>query len=147
MSNLWQNGCVPASDHIQPFQMKLFMQAKELMDTPSDEAWGKTLNDAHDLREAKLDEANMDWDEYDDVHGLIFNPLPGEENLRDSIAKRGVRNPVKVRLHKDDVWGWTPRLTNGNHRVVAAHDVDPEMYIPVSYTDRHFSRSSRDYND
>ena len=129
-----------ASDHIQPFQMKLFMQAKELMDLPSDDSWNSnSLSSDHGMTEEKLDESHLPWDDYDNAHGLIFEPTLGHDSLYDSIKKTGVQTPVQVRLARGDS-AYKPFLTNGNHRTVVAHDIDPEMYVPVEYTDKVFGR-------
>ena len=50
--------------------------------------------------------------------------------LPEDIKRHGVQQPVDV-LHghaRSELW-------NGNHRVQAVYDVDPERYIPVEHHD------------
>lgn len=119
------------------------MQAKDLMHLPSDDSGvNKSLAEDKYLHKDKLGESQLDWDSYDDVHGLADAPDPGSESLYESIAKRGVQKPVSIRLYADQSEGkYIPRLTNGNHRTATAHDIDPEMWIPVTYTDRMYGNS------
>lgn len=54
---------------------------------------------------------------------------PGE-TLMSSIKRQGIQNPVKLRFSdRDKTWV----ITDGQHRVVAAHDINPDMYVPVEY--------------
>ena len=55
--------------------------------------------------------------------------------LREDIKKNGVRSPVHLNdrfLDKDGV----PSIMDGHHRVAIAHDLNPNMYIPVTYSGR-----------
>jgi len=52
------------------------------------------------------------------------------ENLYDNIKATGVRDRVNV---KTDSKG-NMMLRDGHHRVAVAHDIDPEMDIPVLFT-------------
>lgn len=125
-----------ASDHVNPYQLKLFMKAHELMDIPSDDSGYSSLSRDEGLYDKKIEESHMNWNDYDDAHGLIFKPKPDESSLYDSISKRGVQTPVSVRLVQDSSENkYQPHLTNGNHRVAVAYDIDPEMYIGVNYVD------------
>lgn len=119
----------------ESYQLSLFAQAKDLMHYPTDDAGAYgSLTDFQDMHDRKLEEGKMGWDDYNDNHGLIFEPEEGEESLYDSINKKGVQTPVDIRLREKD-GKYEPILTNGNHRVAIAHDINPNMYIPLHYTD------------
>lgn len=114
------------------------MTARELMNTPSDETPNEEpLSESDYLHESKLSETHLPWDEYAHAHGRINDVFKGEPNLYSSIKKHGIVNPVSLRLQKTDT-GYEPYLTNGHHRTAVAHDIDPDMPIPVSYTDYFF---------
>ena len=126
-----------ASEHLQPYQMKLFMQAKELMnikagDTDSRGEYTPMINSPHvhatKLRESKTGSAPS----------TLFNTKKGKwdrvptESLYDSIKRKGVTTPVSIRLSPGDN-GYEEQINDGGHRVASAHDINPEMYIPVEY--------------
>lgn len=101
-----------AADHVSPYQMKLFMQAKELMNIPAaDNGFMPMSTDLDGITEHKLAESR----------GPLY----------DSIKEEGVLTPVSLvsPSWKNEI------LMNGHHRVVSAHHINPEMYIPVEYKD------------
>jgi len=53
-----------------------------------------------------------------------------DSSLYQSIQKEGVVNPVEI---SGTDGGSALFLEDGNHRVVAAHDINPDMEIPVTY--------------
>ena len=62
--------------------------------------------------------------------------------LSKSIAEEGVRKPVQLAHGSDPVWDphagkyagpEAVLLANGNHRAIAAYDLDPSMEIPVEH--------------
>lgn len=120
-----------ASDHLHPYQMKLFMTARELMGMTA----GHTEIGANDyrpfvdspsLRATKLAEAKSG-----SASSTFFPKKRGKDSLYDSIKKEGVTSPVSIWAYKDD--GWKEIINNGHHRIAAAYDINPEMYIPVEY--------------
>jgi hypothetical protein len=134
-----------ASDHLHP---KLFMTAKELMDTTpgyDNEDWSKPigsgtidpefqdfghLTETHTMTKVadiKRAENNAPHDE--GMFGTDKNTDEGE-SLMDSIKRQGIVNPVKLRFSSRDK---TFVLTDGQHRTVAANDIDPNMYVPLEY--------------
>lgn len=97
-----------ASDHLQP---RLFMQAKELYAMSSIEAdlgWG---GDMDAMRSAKRAD-------------LVRRP-----RIAKSIARSA--EPVEISLGKDFGTMDEPQVADGNHRVTAAYDRDPDSYVPV----------------
>jgi hypothetical protein len=50
--------------------------------------------------------------------------------LQRSIAERGVLNPVQLSTNQLGSQG-KQQVVGGHHRIAAAHDVDPDMLIPV----------------
>lgn len=61
-----------------------------------------------------------------------------EPSLHESISKEGVHEPVDL-ANNDWTHGRTGNvvkrgtLMNGHHRVAAAHDIDPNMEVPVNW--------------
>lgn len=55
--------------------------------------------------------------------------------LREDIKKNGVQRPVRLNdrfLEKEGV----PTIMDGHHRVAIANDLNPDMYIPVEYSNK-----------
>jgi uncharacterized protein (DUF1015 family) len=105
-----------ASKHLNPKQLKLFMTARELMDMPAGddlEEW-RPMSQNEDLYHEKLGES-MD------------------NSLYKSIKSKGVQEPVNIeffsRQHDDTV------ISDGHHRIAAAHSINPDMIIPIEYGD------------
>lgn len=121
-----------ASNHLQPYQLKLFMQAHELMDTESGDAGGNTLRESTQTHARKLDESKMNWEDYNNEHFLSWTPDKDDSNLYESIQKKGVQKPVQIYLDKN-MGQYIPMISNGNHRTAVANDINPNMYIPVEY--------------
>ena len=136
---------MPAYKHLQP---KLFMTAGELMNTTpgyDNEDWSQPigtgnvdpefkefghLTETHTMdkvADIKRAENNAPHDE-----GMFgTDETTGEgETLMSSIKRQGIVNPILLRFSKRDN---TFVITNGQHRVVAAHDIDPNMYVPLEY--------------
>lgn len=108
-----------ASDHLHPFQMKLFMQAKELIHLPAgDHDDELPMTEAPELREEKLNRAKT-------------YPRTGK-TLYEDIKESGVKNPVSLYLDKGDDQ-WEQVISNGHHRIASAYDINPEMWLPVTY--------------
>lgn len=113
----------------------MFMTAHELFtEVPSGDAFGFTLAETPDLALQKLEESR-EGDEYT----TKFPALLGDDSLYDSIVKNGVTSPV-ILSYKGFVVERMPEhhkgkafIHNGNHRVVAAYNIDPNMLIQVEY--------------
>lgn len=127
-----------ASEHINPRQLKLFYTARELMDLPAlDTQYGESLRDDVATHDFKLNEARTGDEDF--AHS---NPAKsGELTLLQSISVKGVKEPVELTLYRDED---LPVLSNGHHRVVAAHHINPDMFIIPKYrsTNEHDSMSS-----
>jgi hypothetical protein len=134
-----------ASNHLHP---KLFMTARELMETTpgyDNEDWSKPigtgnvdpewkemghLTETHTMdkvADIKRAENNAPHDE--GMFGTDEHTNEGE-SLMDSIKRQGIVNPVRMRFSGRDN---TFVLTDGQHRVVAANDINPNMYVPLDY--------------
>jgi hypothetical protein len=105
-----------ASKHLNPKQLKLFMTARELMDMPAGddlEQW-RPMSQNEDLFHEKLGES-MDT------------------RLYDSVKSHGVQKPVNIdffsRDHDNTV------ISDGHHRIATAHSINPNMIIPIEYSD------------
>lgn len=119
-----------ASKHLNPKQLKLFMTAGELMDHPAgdSEDWAP-LSSNKGLYRQKVDES-FDGSE-DLTHGSIADD--NELTLYDSVKQKGVQTPIELDfVSKDDD---TPIISDGHHRIAIANHINPNMYIPVNYTD------------
>lgn len=114
-----------AKDHLQGEQLRLFMQARELMDVPTEE-WSheyRTMNEDDSLYFGKLEESASGYE-----HDTYNEAEEGQSSLYDSIKKEGVKSPVTLRYS-----GGLTVIDNGHHRIAAANDINHEMYIPVRY--------------
>jgi len=127
-----------ASRHINPKQLKLFMTADELMNSTSGDVMAeydyvditnpsiRTLAQDTTLNKQKLKES-MSGSENE----AVDEPQKGETTLFDSIKNHGVLTPVMVE-HQDD---GGVILHNGHHRVSVANELNPQMYIPIRYSE------------
>lgn len=48
-----------------------------------------------------------------------------------SILKEGIVNPIRLSMR-----GGETTLVNGAHRIAAAHEIDPLMFVPVTYKEK-----------
>ena len=128
-----------AHEYLQGEQLSMFIPARELMDytagDPEHFSGGYLpLSQSPNVRSRKLRESK-------EYGGWGANPRH-QESLYDNIKKRGVSYPVELKMsYKKGEFG---RITNslspntqiwdGNHRVVAANDIDPNMEVPVRYS-------------
>lgn len=127
---------MPASDHLQPYQLKLFMTAGELMNIPSADAGFDSLAQNDHMRNRKMSEAKMGWDDYRNNHFLGWKPDADDSNLYESIKKKGIQKPVELYLDSDS-GQYVPTINDGNHRTTVANDINPNMYVPIQYS--HFT--------
>lgn len=103
------------------------MTARELMDLPAGDFDGHKMSEftrsAHEkLREAKIGPATG-------THGMLAEK--GEETLYKSIKREGIKEPVSIDFDRNS--DELPTINDGHHRVVVAHALNPNMYIPVKY--------------
>lgn len=97
-------------------QLAMFMTPKEIMNRGAHRSELDDYHDEKDMWATKLDESH-DWDH----HGLHDS-----HNLHQDIANNGVQKPVTLSLENG-------KLTDGYHRIAAAHDIDPNMLVPVEH--------------
>lgn len=114
-----------ASDHLHPQQLRLFMQADELMDLPAGDSryFGWSMNDDEGLRDRKIMES-QEPRYRESPHKTI--------SLEDSIRQEGVLDPVELEFTSPR---GGPMLSNGHHRVAVAHKINPKSWVPVEYDD------------
>ena len=138
-----------ASNHLHP---KLFATARELMETTPgyDSAdWSKPIGSANidpefqemshltethrmeKVADIKRAENNAPHDE--NMFGTDEHTNEGE-SLINSIKRQGIVNPIMLRFSRKDQ---TFVVSNGQHRVVAANDINPDMYVPLEYDFKH----------
>lgn len=113
-----------ASDYLNNAQLQMFMPAKKL--------YNEMLSLDADLEPLSQNEdiAHMKRSENQQTESLAFDREPIYPKLEESIRKEGVKKPVRLLLGGGVL---KPLIGNGNHRIVAAHDIDPNMEVPVSY--------------
>lgn len=111
-----------ASDNLNPEQLRMFIQAKELMDFPTMEGQKDkptTLRQNEGLRSKKLRES---WDGYE--YYTVDVAAKGQKTLYESVKERGVEYPISLRQGS---------INNGHHRIVTANQINPDMFIPVRH--------------
>ena len=118
-----------ASDHLQHYQYKMFIQSKDLMNIPSGEFYGagKTLAENSAMRQQKLRRSKTS--SIYDKHATDSD----KSSLYDSIRDKGVTTPVVIGLNRENSGKLSEFLADGHHRATAANDINPEMYVPIAY--------------
>lgn len=104
------------------------MTAGELMEHPAGDFDGRSMFDEESGAATKLQEAVEGPEQ--STHGHYAEE--GEETLYDSIKAKGVLKPVNLTFANDD--DIKPTIDDGHHRVASAYDINPNMYVPVSYS-------------
>ena len=115
-----------AQEHLSG-QLSMFIPARELMKYPA--AGTETSSSGYlpmaespNLRATKLRESKEG------------HPYGGyKDSLYDNIKKEGVKIPVHLRLMSARRGGGT-QVWDGDHRIATAHDIDPNMEVPVRYS-------------
>ena len=116
-----------AQEHLSG-QLSMFIPARELMNYTAGHTEGYDdkyllLSKSPGIIKQKLEESKEK-----SASGRYFVE-EGKDSLHDSIKKEGVHSPVSLRIRKKDV-----QINDGHHRLVAAHDIDPNMEVPVRYS-------------
>lgn len=113
--------------NLNEFQFSMFERAGDLADPSKFSSTEEGISNpgfrAKKLAEAKNGSPVTAW-----VHQM---PLD-KRSFYDDIAAQGVHTPVNVAL-KDQGKGLRKELWDGNHRVIAANDIDPSMEVPVRW--------------
>jgi hypothetical protein len=99
-------------------QLDMWKTAKELRDS--------TLLDVESMKVGREGISHEDMDK--EVMGRKLKDARSS-GLYDSIKASGVSRPVYVTNNKK--FGQT--VGDGHHRIAAAHDIDPNMLIPVEH--------------
>lgn len=119
-----------ASQHLHPYQLSLFVQAKDLMDTKAGDFGGTPMSQRRDAYERKLRESSerKATPTHDSRNEM-------EPTLLESIKEHGVQKPVELDVFRgvSNPNEWQEWLFNGHHRVASAHSINPDMWLPVTY--------------
>jgi len=112
-------------------QLSMFIPAKELMNYTAGDVENFSgdympLSQSPNVRRRKLQESK-------EYAGWDAKPKQ-KESLYDDIKKNGVSTAVHLRLPRKDGLSPNTQIWDGNHRVVAANDIDPNMEVPVRYS-------------
>jgi len=129
---------MPAHEVLHNHQFEMFMPAHKLFSAvDSVDTGGEPLSDDELEVERKLDESHSGSAKsvYQKVNANIkdienLGPVVGSGTLYDSIKRHGVVKPVTLVGIDGDT---KLILEDGHHRIVSAHDIDPNMEIPVNY--------------
>ena len=122
-----------AADHLQNHQLSMFIPARELMDYTAGETENGNLggegylplSQSPNVRSRKLRDSKEHPGNYAGYR---------KQSLYDSIKQKGVSTPVELKLPRKNGLSPNIQIWDGNHRVVAAHDIDPNMEVPVRYS-------------
>lgn len=121
-----------AHEHMNNKQLSLFLPARELMNYTAGHTEGRDtdytlLSKSPNVYKQKLQQSK------EPPSGYYFGKQhKGGESLYDSIKQEGVKTPITLRFRnkENDI-----QIDDGHHRIVSAHDIDPNMEIPVRYRD------------
>lgn len=134
---------MPASDHVHPQQLRMFIPAGELMDPKQygvhafEHFEGESTKD---VQTRKLEESKQPYatDTGEQPHGGgIWNSLSSGAQIQKPIRLVGQADLKEqhdegiIRMRK----GVNPQalVRDGMHRIAAAADVDPKMEVPVQW--------------
>jgi hypothetical protein len=122
-----------AADHLHPVQLRMFMTARELYNTPS-----------IDVQRTPESRFGGHWKTMDAMWATKRKENKADK-LDKHVAQHGVFGPVTLGIGGRDL-GEIPHIVQGHHRIVAAYDANPESYVPVEHEDfgarKHEFRSS-----
>ena len=118
-----------AHEHLSG-QLSMFIPARELMDYTAGETENFSgdympLAQSPNVRSRKLRESKEHPGNYAGY---------SKQSLYDSIKQKGVSTPIELKLPRHNGLSPNIQIWDGNHRVVAAHDIDPNMEVPVRYS-------------
>ena len=118
-----------AHEHLSG-QLSMWIPARELMNYTAGHTEGFSndylpLSESRSLTWLKLKESKTGSEYYTDAP-----KKKGKPSLYQSIKKEGVRIPVNLKIRKNN----DVQIDDGHHRIVAAHDINPDMEIPVRYS-------------
>lgn len=121
-----------AADALHPFQMRLFMQANELMDLPAGDSKplpsggpNQSLRQDINLQNRKREENTLPPPRWK-------APRLADPHLGEDVKAQGVIQPVSL-YYRPEYGHTAPQIDDGHHRVVAAYDANPESWVPVRY--------------
>lgn len=125
---------MPAAQHVQPEQLKMFMSPREIMgsyDVNFHEREQATHADGSLVRPTRMetdDEMYARKLAESKTPGGWNNHKPGAPSIHESVGQEGVRMPVH--LATGERWH---QVGNGYHRIAAQADHDPDRLMPVMH--------------
>jgi hypothetical protein len=125
-----------AKDALRSEQLAMFIPAKDIIQAsplPGDKHYTEessfTKKETNqELWDRKLDEST--YHNADTTSDQLTTDIYGI-SLHGSIASEGVKEPVRLMWDGREV----PTVAQGHHRIAAAHNIDPEMLVPVMHYD------------
>jgi hypothetical protein len=109
-----------ASDNLSHEQLAMFMPAHEIMSKTGEKSPYR-LYSIHPIRDEKVKESTAEmWDRK--------AKEAKSDRLTSSIKKKGIKKPVCMMPFMGK-----HILTDGHHRVAAAHSIDPNYLVPVKH--------------
>ena len=117
-----------SSDHLAPQQLQMFMPAGELRQDDR-------------VHFSEIERVNpsqtCEYDARDETEGELWERKEeeaDERGLTGIIRAKGLMRPVTLWAGSVPV-GSPGQIMDGYHRVAAAHDIDPDMEVPVEHKD------------
>lgn len=126
-----------ASNHVNPYQMKLFYDAEDLMNMrANDSKWDEYEPLSEHNQPIPLSaQPSLIQQKNEESDGPVYYDDDTDEyaqgSLRQSIATEGIKTPVRVTFLPTG----EPILMNGHHRTVVAHGINPHMVVPTNLED------------
>jgi hypothetical protein len=124
-----------AAKHIHPGQLGMLYPAGHLADPEKVDSYHALYDPGathESVRAKKINEAKTGPEH--DSWVMSRKAMEEGRTLRDSIAQKGVREPVTLIHPERSRPGGRPMLEEGHHRVFTAHDLDPRMEVPVRWS-------------
>ena len=129
-----------AQEHLSG-QLSMFIPARELMNYTAGDTENHTdeylpLSQSPNVQRRKLEDSKWEakWVDYNDYSEGVSQRIKTKQSLYDNIKKNGVSTAVELRLPRKNGLSPNTQIWDGNHRVVAANDIDPNMEVPVRYS-------------
>ena len=124
---------MPASDHVHPQQLRLFMPAKELhtaemVDTREIEQMMRRFTPSSEQTDPNDRWADETPDElWDRKLAESKRSAPFDISRHEQISKHGILRPVVLT---------GGQIRDGYHRVAIANDLNPDTEVPVEHKER-----------
>jgi len=129
-----------AQEHLSG-QLSMFIPARELMNYTAGDVENHIgeylpLSQSPNVQRRKLEDSKYTpkpWTDYNDFSEGVRKKKT-KLSLYDNIKNNGVSTAIELRLPRKNGLSPNTQIWDGNHRVVAANDIDPNMEVPVRYS-------------